>query len=99
TRQVQDLEGEGLIRRHADRRDGRRSYVSLSPKGRKLFEKIHERTHELERSLSSVLGAEDITSGLLGNIRMSGEDGSMAGKSGVSSRELFILGLISNRPT
>jgi len=60
TRQVQDLEREGLIRRRPDARDGRRNYVRLSPKGRKLFERIHERTHELERSLSSVLSVEEM---------------------------------------
>jgi len=60
TRQVQELEREQLLRRSADSRDGRRSYVRLSPKGRKVFEEIHERTHELERSLSSVLGAEQM---------------------------------------
>jgi len=62
TRQVQELERERLLRRSADSRDGRRSYVRLSPKGRKVFEEIHERTHELERSLSSVLGAEEMQS-------------------------------------
>jgi DNA-binding MarR family transcriptional regulator len=62
TRQVQDMEREGLIRRHADSKDGRRSYVSLSPKGRRVFEEIHTRTHELERSLSSELGAEQMRS-------------------------------------
>jgi DNA-binding MarR family transcriptional regulator len=60
TRQVQELERERLILRHPDARDGRRSYVTLSQKGRKLFEQIHERTHELERSLSSVVGAEEM---------------------------------------
>ena len=60
TRQVQELEHEGLIRRRADRKDGRRSHVMLSPKGRRHFEQIHERTHELERSLSSALGAEEM---------------------------------------
>jgi DNA-binding MarR family transcriptional regulator len=62
TRQLQELESEQLIRRRADTRDGRRSHVRLSPKGRKLFEEIHERSHELERSLSSVLGAEEMRS-------------------------------------
>jgi len=62
TRQVQDMEREGLIRRHADSKDGRRSYVGLSPKGKRLFEEIHTRTHELERSLSSVLGVEEMRS-------------------------------------
>jgi len=60
TRQVQELEREGLIRRRADGKDGRRHHLSLSPKGRKLFEKIHQRTHELEGALSSVLGAEEM---------------------------------------
>ncbi len=58
TRQVQELEAEHLVRRRADPKDGRRSYVRLSPKGRKQFEEIHERSHELERSLSSALGAD-----------------------------------------
>lgn len=62
TRQVQELERDGLLRRRADPRDGRRSTVSLSPKGRRLFEKIHERSHDLERSLVTVLGAEEMAS-------------------------------------
>jgi DNA-binding MarR family transcriptional regulator len=60
TRQLQDMEREGLVRRHADSKDGRRSYVSLSPKGKRLFEEIHARTHELERSLASELGAAEM---------------------------------------
>lgn len=60
TRQVQELEQDQLLRRSADARDGRRRYVRLSPKGRKVFEAIHERTHELERSLASVIGAEEL---------------------------------------
>jgi len=57
---VQDLEREGLIRRHVDRKDGRRNYISLSPKGKRLFEEIHTHTHELEQSLASVLGIEEM---------------------------------------
>ena len=60
TRQVQELERERLVRRRADPNDRRRSYLSLSPKGRKLFEVIHGRIDELERSLSLVLGAEEM---------------------------------------
>ncbi len=60
TRQIQELERERLISRRADTRDGRRSYVRLSSKGTKLFQEIHKRSHELERSLSSVLGAEEM---------------------------------------
>lgn len=62
TRQVKELEGERLVCRRADRKDGRRRYVRLSPKGRKLFEEIHERNHELERSLSSVISDEEMRS-------------------------------------
>lgn len=60
TRQIQELEEEGLVTRRADPKDGRRSYVSLSAKGRKAFAEIHTRTHELERSLSSVLSDEEM---------------------------------------
>jgi len=60
TRQVQELEREGLIRRRADQKDKRRRHVSLSPRGRRRFAAIHARTHELERSLSSVLGDEEM---------------------------------------
>jgi DNA-binding MarR family transcriptional regulator len=62
TRQVKVLERERLVSRRADPKDGRRSYVNLSPKGQRLFEEIHERTHELEQSLSSVLGTEEMRS-------------------------------------
>jgi DNA-binding MarR family transcriptional regulator len=65
TRQVQELERERLITRRADSRDGRRSYVRLSVKGRKLFEEIHERTHELERSLFGVIGDKEMRSAAL----------------------------------
>ncbi len=60
TRQLQDMEREGLVRRRGDRRDGRRSYVSLSPGGRALFQEIHEKAHEFERSLETVLGGEEM---------------------------------------
>ena len=62
TRQVQELEAERLVKRRADPRDGRRSYVALSTKGWHQFEEIHARTHKLENSLTSVLGAEAMKS-------------------------------------
>jgi DNA-binding MarR family transcriptional regulator len=62
TRQIKEMEREGLVRRRADTRDGRRHYVSLSSKGAKLFEEIHERSHELERSLTSFIGADEMAS-------------------------------------
>jgi DNA-binding MarR family transcriptional regulator len=60
TRQVKELEAERLVKRRADAKDGRRSYVTLSSKGRIQFEEIHERAHELERLLSAALGAEEM---------------------------------------
>ena len=72
TRQVQELEAEHLVKRRADPKDGRRSYVRLSPKGRRQFEEIHERSHELERSLSSTLGTEEMAAAAktLANLRI-----------------------------
>ncbi len=71
TRQVQELEAEHLVKRRADAKDGRRTYVTLSPKGRKQFEEIHARSHELERSLSSTLGTEEMAAAAttLANLR------------------------------
>jgi DNA-binding MarR family transcriptional regulator len=60
TRQVKELERDRLVLRSIDLKDARRSYIKLSAKGRKLFEEIHERNHELERSLSSVLTADEM---------------------------------------
>jgi len=60
TRQVQSLARAGLVRRKADPRDARRRLVELTPKGRKLFAAIHERHHELERSLATALGDREM---------------------------------------
>lgn len=59
TRQVKELERQGLALRQADPGDGRRSTIRLSPEGMKKFAEIHDRSHELERSLASVIGAEE----------------------------------------
>jgi DNA-binding MarR family transcriptional regulator len=60
TRQIQEMERDGLIRRRADPKDGRRSYVRLSAKGLRTFEDLHDRSHELERALSSVISRGDV---------------------------------------
>lgn len=60
TRQVQDLERDRLIQRRSDPNDGRRTRLGLSPKGRRLFEEIHERSHALERSLSAAISADEM---------------------------------------
>lgn len=71
TRQVQELEQERLVRRRTDAKDGRRSYVSLSAKGQRLFQEIHQLTHEFEQSLVAVLGAQKMQDAalLLSNLR------------------------------
>src|SRR5512135_403353 len=60
TRQVQDLERDRLIQRRSDPKDGRRTRLSLSPKGKRLFEEIHERGHVLERSLSEAISVDEM---------------------------------------
>ena len=60
TRQLKDMEREHLSRRRTDRRDGRRSYASLTPRGKKVFQNLHRRTHALESSLVSLLGADEM---------------------------------------
>lgn len=62
TRQMHEMQNEGLVLRRADAKDGRRCQFRLSAKGRRLFAQIHERTHELEGSLASVLGQEEMAS-------------------------------------
>jgi DNA-binding MarR family transcriptional regulator len=53
TRQIKEMEGLGLVARTPDERDGRRSNVKLTAKGRELFEQIHQRQHEFETHFSS----------------------------------------------
>ncbi len=53
TRQIKEMEGLGLVTRTPDERDGRRSNVKLTAKGRELFEQIHQRQHEFETHFSS----------------------------------------------
>jgi len=55
SRLLGEMEREGLVRRRAHPRDGRRATLALSPVGLRLFEEIHERTHELERTLATVI--------------------------------------------
>jgi len=59
TRQVQELEGERLVQRRRDPKDGRRNYLRLSPKGRKVFGVVHDLSHEFELTLSSVISDEE----------------------------------------
>jgi len=60
TRLVKELEGQKWVQRRTDPMDGRRSFVSLTAKGRRQFHQIHERMHEFERSISERLEEQDI---------------------------------------
>lgn len=60
SRQVAALEREGLIERRADPRDARRSALRLAARGVRAFEAVHDRAHEFERSLTSVVSEEEL---------------------------------------
>jgi DNA-binding MarR family transcriptional regulator len=53
TRQIREMEQDGLIARTQDKRDGRRQLVKLTAKGRKLFEQLHDMQHAFENSFAS----------------------------------------------
>lgn len=53
TRQLKELEGEGLVTRNAHATDGRRSTVKLTPMGLKTFRGMHDRGHGFERALTA----------------------------------------------
>lgn len=60
TRQVNEMEAEGLVRRRPDAKDGRRSHVRLSRKGLETFAAIHGRAHDLERALGAIVPPEQM---------------------------------------
>ncbi len=61
TRQLKEMEVEDLIKRTADPRDRRRSFVRLTPKGRRLLMQMHVRGHEFERELVAGIPQDHIT--------------------------------------
>ncbi len=71
TRQVQDLEKEGIAERTRDPRDGRRAVIRLTEKGRRVFADLHERAHALEEALVAGLPATDVAAAgrVLGQVR------------------------------
>ncbi len=71
TRQVKEMETDELIERMADPRDARRSYVRLTPEGLRLFQQLHEKAHDFEKSLTSVISQKDIitTVGVLSQLQ------------------------------
>ena len=60
TRQVQELEAEGLLRRRNDSRDRRRSQLHLTARGRRAFARLHERAHGLQARVLDGLRDEEI---------------------------------------
>lgn len=60
TRQVQAMNAHGLVERFADPTDDRRSFVRLTPEGVRLFQQLHEKAHDFEESLTSVVSQKDI---------------------------------------
>ncbi len=64
TRQVQDLEAEGFVRRRHDPRDRRRCDIRLTARGRRLVTAIHRRTHQFERAVARQLQATDVTAAI-----------------------------------
>lgn len=72
TRQVQELEEEGLIRRRNTSRDKRRSQLSLTSRGRREFAQLHERAHGLQTEVLEGLRDEEIATAchVLSSVRM-----------------------------
>lgn len=61
TRQLGEMEADGLIRKHPDPSDRRRSHFQLSPRGQKAFRASHVRSRQLEQALLSKLGRKETT--------------------------------------
>lgn len=80
TRQVKDLEEGGWLARRADPRDGRRSYLRLTPKGQKAFLILHERAHQIESAILNGIDTQAIetTCQVLAAVRTALETGRFA---------------------
>jgi len=72
TRQVQELEAEGLLRRRSDSRDRRRSRLHLTARGRRTLAQLHERAHELQARVLDGLRDEEVAAAchVLRSLRM-----------------------------
>ncbi len=60
SRLIKEMEEQKWFRCRPDPSDRRRSQVSLSAKGQRLFLQIHERVHEFESSMQQKLTPQDI---------------------------------------
>ncbi len=64
TRQLNDLEAEGLLTRRSDPRDGRRTVVKLTRAGADAFRTIHDRGHAFERQLAREVTGHEVETAL-----------------------------------
>ncbi len=60
TRQLKELEAEGLVIRRPHETDGRRTVVMLTRSGLAAFRAIHDQGHRFERALEAEVGPKDI---------------------------------------
>jgi DNA-binding MarR family transcriptional regulator len=71
TRQVQELEAEGLLRRRDASGDRRRKQLHLTSRGRRAFARLHERAHALQTRVLGDVEDEEIATAcrVLGTLR------------------------------
>ena len=60
TREVKELEKDGLVKRRHDTNDGRRSIICLSAKGVETISGYHQRAHDYEHALLEGIAEEDV---------------------------------------
>ena len=76
SRQVKEMAARNLVTRRPEPKDGRRSFIKLTPEGLRTFQQIHERAHEFEKALEVNLSKEEIATAtrVLGQLRTGLED-------------------------
>lgn len=76
TRHATELEQRRLLVRKPDQHDGRRSSLTLTARGLRVFRELHDRGHELERSLLGDVTDEEIAIAVrvLGRLRSAIEE-------------------------
>lgn len=60
SRMLPNLEKEGRIERRADRDDQRYTIVSITAKGRALFERVAKESEEIYRAIERRIGSHDV---------------------------------------
>ena len=60
TRQVKQLEEEGLVKRHSDPQDNRFTIVALTAKGRHLVDRLIDKRDRFEKLATEGISQEDI---------------------------------------